>query len=158
VVRAYAAGVAAPVEPPELARVLDFAERPRTDDWSLRSGLVRYAQPDPVRVNLILELVRRVEWALKPRMKTIEREGTELWAALSEDTSQSDDDNAALVELLRTTVQLDRLGDLVAAWAVDPRAERPDAEVDALTSDVAQRLDALGVPREERTRPPRSRG
>ena len=56
--------VPADIEPPELARLLDFAERPRTQDWSLRAALVRYAQPRPQSVSDLLDLVRRLEAAL----------------------------------------------------------------------------------------------
>jgi hypothetical protein len=145
------------IEPPELAQLVDFAERPRADDWSLRSALVRYAQPQPVRVETILDLVRRIEWALRSHAKLIEREGHALWAALDAGDDPAGGPNAPVVELLRTAAEVDHLGDVLAAWASDPRTERPDAAVDAVTAEVAQRLDALGVPREERTGPPRKR-
>ena len=35
--------VPAEVEPAELAQLLDFAECPHTENWSLRAALVRYA-------------------------------------------------------------------------------------------------------------------
>jgi hypothetical protein len=145
--------MAVEVEPPELAALLDYAERPRTDDWSLRAALTRYAQGQPQRVGDLLELVRRIEFALKPQLKAIEREGAEYWQAL-----QSGDDRLA-VELLRAMAEIDRLGDVLATWASEPRShERPDAAVDAVTTDVAARLDRLGVPKEERTgRPPPGR-
>ena len=142
----------AEIEPSELARLVDFSERPRTDDWSLRSALVRYAVPQPQRVNDILVHVRRLEWALGKQSKRIEREGPELWHAL-----QSDDDRDELVALLRAARELDRLGDVVVAWAVDRAGPSPDAEVDSVVADVAARLDALGVPYEERPGP-RNRG
>lgn len=137
------------IEPPELARLIDFAERPRTHDWSLRSALVRYAQPQPERVNGILDLVRRIEWALGQHGKLIEREGEDLWKAL-ENAGRATERNAHVLGLLRAAVELDRLGDVLAAWAVDRAGDRPDAEVDGVTEDVSRRLDALGVPRDER--------
>jgi hypothetical protein len=140
------------IEPPDLARLVDFSERARTDDWSLRSALVRYAQPQPQRVNDILDLVRRVEWALGKQSKRVEREGAELWSAL-----ESGDDGDELVALLRAAQELDGLGDVVVAWAVDRSGESPDARVDAVVTDVGQRLDALGIPHEERPGP-RNRG
>jgi hypothetical protein len=143
------------IEPPELGRVVDFAERQRAGDWSLRSGLVRYAQPEPERVNQILDLVRRVEWALRARGKVIQDDGPGLWVALETGDNRSSSSQTDVIELLRAAVELDRLGDIVAGWAVDPSTDPPDAEVDAITADVARRLDALGVPREERARPPR---
>jgi hypothetical protein len=140
------------IEPSELARLVDFSERARTDDWSLRSALVRYAQPQPQRVNDILDLVRRVEWALGKQSKRIEREGAGLWSAL-----ESGDDGDELVALLRAAQELDGLGDVVVAWAVDRSGESPDARVDAVVTDVGERLDALGIPHEERPGP-RNRG
>jgi hypothetical protein len=154
------------IEPPELARLVDFAERPRQRDWSLRSALVRYAQPEPERVGRVLELLRRIEAAIQSHRKVVEREGDALWAALETGTSPPADVDAAMVELLRVTTTLDDLGDTLAAWAVDPAQPQPDAAVDAATTAIAGRLDDLGVPREERPperatrggrRPPRAK-
>jgi hypothetical protein len=149
--------VPADLEPTELARLLDFAERPRVGDWSFRAALTRYAQPEPQRVGDLLELTRRIEFAIRPHVKAVEREGAAFWQAL-----QSSDGSSAVepfvVELLRAMVELDRLGDVLAAWALDPAAERPDALVDEITADVARRLEHLGVPREQRPRPARGRG
>jgi hypothetical protein len=141
------------IQPPELARLIDYAERPRTNDWSLRSALVRYGQPQPERTQHILDLVRRIDFALRPHMKAVEREGAALWDSLSSGTARQPAD--LVVELLRAMIDLDRLGDALATWAVDLSGERPDGEVDAVVARVAQRLEELGVPREERTRPPR---
>ena len=146
-----------PVEPPELARLLDFAERPRAHDWSLRAALTRYAQPQPQRVSDLLELVRRIEFALKPHTKLLEREGPALWQAV-EAGDEATGPDASVVGLLRAMAEIDRLGDVLAAWAVDRAGEPPDADVDAVTADVARRLEDLGVPREERHRPPGRRG
>ena len=137
-------------QPPELARLVDFSERPRVDDWSLRAALVRYAQREPVRVGALLEQVRRIEFALHPEAKRLEKEGPHLWAAL---TGASGDDEP-LVVLLRTTQALDVLGDQLAAWAVDRDGAPPDAEVDAVTAQVARELDDQGIAREQRERPP----
>jgi hypothetical protein len=141
------------IKPPELARLVDFSERARTDDWSLRSALVRYAQPQPQRVNDILDHVRRVEWALGKQSKRVEKDGAALWAAL-----EAGDDGDDVVALLRAARELDELGDVVVAWAVDRKAApSPDATVDAVVADVGARLDALGIPHEERPGP-RNRG
>jgi hypothetical protein len=145
--------VPAEIQPPELARLVDFSERPRRDDWSLRSALVRYAQPQPQRVNDVLEVVRRTEWALGKQSKRVEREGPELWAAL-ESGRDADD----LVALLAVARELDDLGEVVAGWAVDRSVDAPDARVDAVVADVGSRLDALGIPHEERPPGPRNRG
>ena len=139
------------IVPAALARLLDFAERPRAEEWSLRAALVRY--PQPQRVNDVLDCVRRVESALARHTAVIEREGPDLWAALEGDGNDGQVD-AQLAGLLRAARELDHLGDTLANWAVDVRNKRPDAEVDRVVSSVARQLDALGVPREERQRPP----
>lgn len=143
------------VEPPELARVLDFAERPRVDDWSLRAALTRYAQPEPQRVSDLLDVVRRIEFAVRAHQADLERHGPALWQTVR---SPAAGDDSALVGLLRLMLELDRLGDVLAAWAVDPSQERPSAAVDEITAEAGARLDALGVPREERQPPARRRG
>jgi hypothetical protein len=147
----------ADLEPPALARLVDFAERPRIENWSLRASLVRYAQPEPQRVNDILDLVRRVEWALGKQSSALARHGPEVWDAL-EGGAAGDGELELVVGVLRVARELDELGDTLAAWAVDIRGARPDAAVDGVIADVAQRLDALGIPREERPPPARSRG
>ena len=149
--------VPADIEPRELAHLIDFAERPRVRDWSLRAALVRYAQPEPVRANRILELVRRMEWALRSHRRAVERAGQEIWSALQGDVDEADR-HRDVVALLHVTSEFDRLGDVLTGWAVDLAGERPNAAVDAVTEAVARRLDDLGVPREDQQpRPPRRR-
>lgn len=144
-------------EPPELARLLDFAERSRTGDWSLRSALVRYAQANPERVRQVLELVRRLDAGLHAHAKLVVAEGPDLWRALESGTAPPSAAGALVVGMLGAATELDRLADLLAAWAVDRSGPRPDAEVDAVVRDVTKRLDDLGVAREERQGPPRRR-
>jgi hypothetical protein len=151
----YARAVPAEPSPPELARVVGFAERPRQGDWSLRAALCRYAQAHPARVRDVLEQVRRVEAALHPHARRFDKDGPALWAAVDGGAAPSGDEQ--LVGVLRAAAALDRLGDGLAAWAEDRHGQRPEVEVDATTAEVAAALDALGVPREERERPPRAR-
>lgn len=61
----------APAEPER--SILNLAESPRIDDWSLRSALVRLAQPEPVRAGAVLEIVRRCQGALHPLTRALER-------------------------------------------------------------------------------------
>ncbi len=145
-------------EPPELAQLLDFAERPRVEGWSLRSALVRYAQADPVRVSQVMELVRRIEAAWQPHAKVFAKEGPVLWAMLAEGATPTAEPHALLVALLATAQELDEMADRVATWAVDRSPDRPDAVVDRVVADVTARLDELGVAREERQGPPPRRG
>ena len=140
------------ISPPELARIVDFAERPRVQDWSLRAALVRYAQPEPQRASDILEVLRRIEFALAKQNKALERDGEALWDALD------GKDDSPLVELLRAARELDGLGDVLVKWAIDYRKPRPDKKVDATVQAVAEQLDSAGVPREERPPGPRNRG
>jgi hypothetical protein len=142
----------ADLEPPELARVVAFAERTRVGDWSLRSALCRYAQAQPRRVREVLDLVRRIEFALPAHAKRLAREGPAIWSALG---GATDD---VLVELVRAMSELDELGDVLADWAEDRAGKHPEAGVDAVTQAVGHRLDALDLPREERERPPRGGG
>jgi hypothetical protein len=144
------------IEPPELARLVDFAERPRADDWSLRAALVRYAQPQPQRVNDLLDVMRRTEWALGKQRATLERDGAHVWEALAHGGATADD--AQLLGLLRIAREIDALGDVLAEWAIDITRDRPDAEVDRVIDDGAQQLDVLGVPEQERPPGPRNRG
>jgi hypothetical protein len=149
--------VPAEVEPPELARLLVFAERSRAGDWSLRSALCRYAQPQPKRVSEVLELVRRIDFALHPDLKRLDADGPALWA-LVESSAPVVGDDERLVGLLRAMVELDRLAETLVDWAADRAGKHPEAEVDTTTAEVTRQLDALGIEREERQRPPRSRG
>lgn len=141
----------ATVQPPELARLLDLGERPRADGWSLRAALTRYGQPRAQLASDVTEVLRRVEGALKPHAKTLERDGRAVWAATTGGDGAGD--HGALVELLAVAADLDALGDTVAAWAADISAERPDTTVEAAAADLARRLDALGVAREEGSPP-----
>ncbi|MGH9273992.1 MAG: hypothetical protein ACRDZU_05025 [Acidimicrobiales bacterium] len=144
--------------PPELARLLQFAERSREGDWSLRSALVRYAQSEPERVSRVLELVRRIEFALHPHAKLLVAEGPQLWEEVEGAGRPASEQSATVVGLLRAAAELDRLADRLVTWAVDRAGERPHGEVDAVVVDVTHRLDELGVAREERQGPPRRRG
>jgi hypothetical protein len=149
--------VPAEIEPAELARLVDFAERPRVQDWSLRAALVRYASPEPRRVDSLLDLVRRVDWALGKQSSVLQREGPEVWTAFATEGEPDDALLAPAVRILRVASDLDRLGDVLAEWATDIRGPDPDAAVDATIASVGPRLDELGIPHEERP-PPRSRG
>lgn len=137
----------AEVEPAELAALLDYQERPRVDDWSLRAALTRYAQPQPQRVGDLLEVVRRIEFALGSYRKTVEADGPELWRALQAGRGRADD---RLLGMLQAMADLDEVGDQLSVWADDPTKERPDAAIDAVVAHVTERLDELGIPQEER--------
>ena len=146
----------AEIEPPELADLVAYAERSRVGDWSLRSALCRYAQPQPVRVREVLELVRRIEFSLHKLNGRLAKEGPAVWDALRSGAIDGD----LLLGLLDAMGELDRLGDVLADWADDRAGKHPEDVVDATTAEVARRLDDMGVPVGERVPPPgaRSRG
>lgn len=137
--------------------LVEYAERPRVDGWSLRAALVRYAQPEPARAGAILELVRRTDGALKPFAKLLS--GAPHLISIADRDPAEDaaeelaDDEATVVALLRVAMALDRLGDVLATWATNRSDERPDAEIDAIARRAFVMLADLGVARE--TRPPR---
>ena len=153
--------MAVEVEPVELAQLLDTAERPRTERWSLRAALTRYAQPQPQRGSAVIELVRRIESALRPHQKLLERKGAAIWAAVVGSGPESGDDAGGVdpfvVQVLQAMREIDRLGDVLAAWAVAREGERPDQLVDEVVADVTRRLEDLGVQREERPPSPGAR-
>jgi hypothetical protein len=149
-----------------MSGMIGYAERPRAGGWTLRSALVRYAQPEPARASAVLELVRRTDLALKPYADLLERSPELLAAAVSRapyadvpiDRStdlpdQRDEEQRAAYGLLVAAVGLDRLGDVLARWARTRSDQRPDAEVDGIAREVFRVLGDLGVARE--ARPPR---
>lgn len=54
--------------------LLNYAEIPYHGEWTLRSALVRLAQPDPVRVGALLTLARRLDAPLHHVKRTLERQ------------------------------------------------------------------------------------
>ena len=144
----------AEIEPPELARLVDVAECARIDDWSLRSALVRYAQPQPERSSAVYAVIRRIDAVLHSQTKLLRAEGELLWAALEGGDAPTTGPTAFVLEVLRVARGLDRLGDVLATWATDVAAPRPDADVDDTTAALQARLDALGVPDERDREPP----
>jgi len=146
--------VSAPLQPPRLEELVDLAERPRHGGWSLRAGLCRYAQPQPVRAGAVHSLARRLEAALAEHTAVLRADGAIVAATLDTGGDAVEAAHTRPLALLRVAVELDRLGDEVAAWAVDRVPEPPDAAVDQVVERVTAGLAALGVP-EEPTEPPR---
>jgi hypothetical protein len=142
------------IEPVELARLVDFAERSRVDDWSLRSSVVRFAQAEPERAARILECVRRTDGALHAHERLLRTEGPELWRLVTSDGHATDEIHRAVVDLLAVASGLDQLGEVLASWAAAWPAKRPVDDVDKIVIDVEAHLDGLGVPAE--APPPRS--
>ena len=137
--------------------LIDYAERGRTGDWTLRSALVRYAQPEPARAGAVLELVRRTDAALKPFHSLVQQSPDLEEIARAGDGVERDrrldDDEAMAVALLAVAAELDQMSDVLVEWAADIDRPRPDTAVDEIARRVFTRLADLGVERE--TRPPR---
>ncbi len=103
-------------------RVAGYAESGRTDDWSLRSALVRFAQPEPVRAGAVLELVRRTDGALHPHLRLLE--STEVAtdpalsaARLADDVRDGLTRDARAVDLARVLDRFDDGEEIVARYA-----------------------------------------
>lgn len=60
-------------EPDRSRSLLNYAESAHDGDWTLRSALVRLAQPDPARVGALLEVMRRLDGPLHHVARTLER-------------------------------------------------------------------------------------
>lgn len=124
-----------------MTRLVTYAERARTDDWTLRSALVRYAQVAPERASIVLELIRRTDGAL---------------AHLDTHPERASAEDEPMLDVARV---LDEIGDILAGWAVE-RGAPPHEDVETRARDGAARLAALGIEREHREgrRPPGRRG
>lgn len=62
-----------PAPPDREASLLNYAERSRAGDWSMRSALTRFAQPHPERAARVLTLVRRLDAVLHQAMRQLEQ-------------------------------------------------------------------------------------
>jgi hypothetical protein len=122
-------------------RLVAYAESPRQGDWSLRSALVRYAQPEPQRASAVLELVRRTDGALKPSLRLLERSEVPTDPELSAGRTRID---ARAADLARVAVTWpDELDRVIAEYeSVEPLAAEERELVPLLA--VAVELDALG--------------
>ncbi len=149
------------VEPDPDRSLVNYAESARTGDWSLRSALVRLAQPEPVRAAAVLELVRRTDAALQPLARTLERATVTCDRALGLDLVTDAGDgweladpsepypDARMADLARLVyASRGRPGEadrLVVAYVAASEPDAPaDEELGALALlDVALHLDAL---------------
>ncbi len=52
--------------------LINYAEMARTGNWTLRSALVRLAQPHPALASVVLDQVRRCDGALHPLARSLE--------------------------------------------------------------------------------------
>ncbi|MGI9615336.1 MAG: hypothetical protein ACR2QO_20665 [Acidimicrobiales bacterium] len=155
------------------APLVHYAESTRKGDWSLRSALVRLAQPEPVRAGAVLELVRRCDASLSPFGSRLENERisdlariqqhdderfAELLEGYEAESPLSDEEIAAL-PYLGVAVTLEELAVVLSDWAGAGAPDPPPREtVDALCATAFEQLESLGAPREEQPGPPGRRG
>jgi hypothetical protein len=165
---------AKPVEVDEQNSILNYAEAPRRGDWTLRSALVRLAQPHPLRSEAVLQLVRRLDASLKPLIRPLQEHGVrsqrsipggaqhvadtrmvDLMAnpeVLAEYRQRIDLDDAeiASVHLVQLALDLDELANTLAAWATAGPIDPPVAEIDQTCARVLNSMNEAGVPQEPR--------
>lgn len=138
---------------PDGHRLVDYAESSRTGDWSLRSALVRFAQPEPTRAGAVLELIRRTDGALKPHRRRLEASGAPTHPGLGPDLFVDDGGALAIragaervldapaADLARAVLRLAD-GDSVVAAYTDAGGADPTFEAIPLLV-VALELDAI---------------
>jgi hypothetical protein len=139
---------------PDGHRLVDYAESSRAGDWSLRSALVRFAQPEPTRAGAVLELVRRTDGALKPHRRRLESAsapshpdlGPGLLVAGDGGTLAIGADarrvlDAPAADLARAALRLEDGDDVVAAYTAAAGDDPTFAAVPLLV--VALELDAI---------------
>lgn len=139
---------------PDGPHLVDYAESSRVGDWSLRSALVRFAQPEPTRASAVLELIRRTDGALKPHRRRLESTAVPTSPTLDATSFAADGDavsiaadgrvlDARAADLARVAARVPDGDAVVAAYA---GAEGVPAEELAAVPllVVALGLDALG--------------
>lgn len=122
---------------PDGPHLVDYAESSRVGDWSLRSALVRFAQPEPTRASAVLELIRRTDGALKAHRRRLESSAVPTLPTLGAGSFVADDRAVSVT------------GD---GWVLDARAAdlaRVAARLPDGEAVVAAYAGAEGVPAEE---------
>ena len=139
---------------PDGRRLVDYAESSRDGDWSLRSALVRFGQPEPTRAGAVLELVRRTDAALKPHRRRLESAAVPTHPRLDPDLFTESADGSVVVrddaertldapaaDLARTLVRLPEGPAVLAAYADASGQDQTSEAVPLLV--VALELDAI---------------
>jgi len=134
---------------PDPARSLvNYAESARAGDWTMRSALVRLAQPEPMRASATVELIRRLDTALHPVARSLERHTTICDRQLSPEALSRHDDEWVLTEPAEPVpdgrvVDLARLSRLDPGFAALVAASYTDVE--ELSDDEQAALPLLAV-------------
>lgn len=135
-------------------RLVDYAESSRAGDWSLRSALVRFAQPEPTRAGAVLELIRRTDGALKPHRRRLEAASAPSHPSLGPDLFVDDGSgrltvatpaarvlDAPAADLARATLRLADGAAIVATYTAIAGDDPTFAAIPLLV--VALELDAV---------------
>lgn len=134
-------------------RLVYYAESSRAGDWTLRSALVRFAQPEPTRAGAVLELIRRTDGALEAHRRRLESASTPTHPDLHRGLFVEDDDGVAVRSDAERTLDAPATDLARAALRLPDGAAVVDAYVDAAGEDptsaaipllvVALQLDAV---------------
>lgn len=143
--------------------LIDFAESPRDDDWTLRSALVRLAQPEPVRAGAVLELIRRTDAALAPHRRLLESDPVPTAPWLSPDAPDPGDASRSPVwdarstDLARVSARFPGGDAVVAAYADAEGLDEPERSLVPLLGaavDLDELAEELTAWARDRTGPP----
>lgn len=127
----------------ETRSLLNYAEAPHTDDWTMRSALVRLAQRDPARVGALLQVSRRLDAPLHHVARTLQANPAMCDDALAEAVWHADRAGSLSDALVEPYPDV-RIADLARAVAAGLDAESVLAGYQA--SLPLEREEALAVP------------
>ncbi|MEM7341097.1 MAG: hypothetical protein AAF467_20740 [Actinomycetota bacterium] len=127
-------------------RLSAYAEWPRHDDWTLRSALVRLAQPEPLLSGALLESARRLDAALHPLSRTLERHLVVCDRALSAATFDPTSVEAATAALPYVDTRAADLARLSTHAGVDgPELAAAYHDLDPLDDEEHEAVGLLAV-------------
>ena len=159
----------------ETNSIINYAEAPRQGDWTLRSSLVRLAQPHPLRSEAVLQLVRRLDAALKPFVRELQKHPAETTRSIpggasnivgvgvvdlveTPDAVELSDAERDSLHLIGIALELDELANTLTAWAFAGSADPPVGEIDQTCARVLRSMNDLEVPEESQWEGPARKG
>lgn len=138
-------------DPDPEGSLVNYAESPREGDWTMRSALVRLAQPEAMRASAVVELIRRLDSALHPLARALERHTVVCDRMISPGSVAEVDGEWQLRDPV-TPAPDTRLADLARLHRADPvfadavvgaYADAVSADVRPLTGEEQQALPLL---------------
>lgn len=158
----------------ETNSIINYAEAPRHQNWTMRSALVRLAQPHPLRSEAVLQLVRRLDAALKPFVRDLQKFPIESSRSIpggvanvidvrvvdlvdSPDTVELTSSERDALHLVGLAIELDGLATTLTGWASQGSADPPVSEIDQTCARVLRSMNDLSVPEEPRWEGPQRR-